>query len=648
MLGFKAPLAYTSSFYFICRKDGMERKYMMYEGEEVNTIDLISENTTDQRNGVKVIVPVKSYDRTSFKTKIPEQLAYFEDVYFNVEDMNNANVQIVRSQLYQFSSLCKDNLLHVCLDNVYYPLDFQKLGINRIDFPVGLRFGLSDGIFPTPNRESLRYTKETVDKILERIKQLADHMIEKYNTSIEETDDIQNIINYFSYSNRCVLINNRKLDVVQLQLFASISIKSPKLKGIQHLNLEKVFYHSKDYILNEYECKYGIAHGRFREYKRYWDTQIKIKDVDDKMFLFKEKLSGKKKEYLKHLYGSNSGYGNYKKFIKKTSSFRLGFDKRHLVDYHSYYSLLGLKHIPRENWRAAIIEFKGIIDGIISKLKCVDDIEIDKTWEDSRKSPKQISVEGDGVRKRKLQGEIVCKIGQSLERWVDGKNCKWVSTTLKLNELEKASHLTIYSDSSDKNVEMLDAIFKIVKGTRNKIKVATLSDRELKNIEKLDLHNWIKLDKFMEGNNKPFKRLVTAYKINQLRTENSETFRKIGFLVDVCTDLHDKISELNSYADEYYANSSKEIYDAMLAVADEHKLYDYKIYHTYENVKNLLEKLTFVQKLMVHVSSWRTDDQLKSVFIDLFKYNKHRINWSQYNIKLNEEQPILEPEEISA
>ncbi len=45
-LGFKAPLAYASSFYFTCRKDGMERKYMMYEGEGTNTIDLINETPT--------------------------------------------------------------------------------------------------------------------------------------------------------------------------------------------------------------------------------------------------------------------------------------------------------------------------------------------------------------------------------------------------------------------------------------------------------------------------------------------------------------------------------------------------------------------------------------------------------------------------
>ena len=55
-LGFKAPLAYCSSFYFVARKDGMERKYMMYEGEDVNTIDQIYSQETDERNGVKVII----------------------------------------------------------------------------------------------------------------------------------------------------------------------------------------------------------------------------------------------------------------------------------------------------------------------------------------------------------------------------------------------------------------------------------------------------------------------------------------------------------------------------------------------------------------------------------------------------------------
>jgi HSP90 family molecular chaperone len=47
-LGFKSPLAYCSTFYFVCRKDGVERKYMMYEGEDVNTIDLLYETPTEE------------------------------------------------------------------------------------------------------------------------------------------------------------------------------------------------------------------------------------------------------------------------------------------------------------------------------------------------------------------------------------------------------------------------------------------------------------------------------------------------------------------------------------------------------------------------------------------------------------------------
>ena len=73
-LGFKAPLAYSSSFYFVCRKDGMERKYMMYEGEDTNSIDLLYEASTTEENGVKIIIPVNYYDRQNFIKKIKEQL----------------------------------------------------------------------------------------------------------------------------------------------------------------------------------------------------------------------------------------------------------------------------------------------------------------------------------------------------------------------------------------------------------------------------------------------------------------------------------------------------------------------------------------------------------------------------------------------
>ena len=77
-LGFKAPLAYASSFYFTCRKDGVERKYMMYEGEDTNTIDLIYEKPTTEGNGVKVIIPIKWGDRYDFVNKQAALLSYLQ------------------------------------------------------------------------------------------------------------------------------------------------------------------------------------------------------------------------------------------------------------------------------------------------------------------------------------------------------------------------------------------------------------------------------------------------------------------------------------------------------------------------------------------------------------------------------------------
>lgn len=130
----------------------------MYESDdEENKIDLLYSKETTERNGVKVIVPVKYEDRRTFYEKIKEQLAYFQNVYFDVQYGSGISNEfsIFRSDDFQISELCSDGNVHICLEDVYYSIDYQKLGISRIDAPIGIRFSLSDGIIPTPNRESV-------------------------------------------------------------------------------------------------------------------------------------------------------------------------------------------------------------------------------------------------------------------------------------------------------------------------------------------------------------------------------------------------------------------------------------------------------------------------------------------------------------
>ena len=63
----------------------------MYEGEDVNTIDLLHEAPTSEGNGVKIIIPVKWTDVRDLERKIKEQLAYFQNVYFNVAGVLHYN-----------------------------------------------------------------------------------------------------------------------------------------------------------------------------------------------------------------------------------------------------------------------------------------------------------------------------------------------------------------------------------------------------------------------------------------------------------------------------------------------------------------------------------------------------------------------------
>lgn len=633
-LGFKAPLAYCSSFYFVCRKNGVERKYMMYEGEDVNTIDLLYETPTDKPNGVKVIVPVNRYDRSNFINKIREQLAYFENVYFDVEGIDN-NFTIHRGEHFQWSPLSGDHKLHICLDNVYYPIDFGKLDISTIGFPVGLRFSLTDGIFPTPNRESIRYTKEAKEIILDKIKHVADWFVSKYNDTIQDTDNIISIMNHYSDENRYIDMFSHKYDVNCLLQYATIPFKSPKLKGVNILDL-KALHRNKDYILNEYVVKFKIDRSKWRECKRYWDMDVRIKDMTtDRHFLFEEKISGKKKEYLKEIYGGDTGWQKNKLFLKKTKSFKLG-KLTGAPDYDTYMDILGLRKIQRHLWRAAIKEFQYIVGLYINPLKKVEDIDIPQNWIDSKKKLKiSISgVSGPKVRRVKLQGEIIGKQLSDLERSVDGKNSKLVSTTYRLENMHKMPSLYVYG--SQENAEKMDKLYSIFK--KQRVYFVVFSERELKNMAKLDFHNWITFDKFMKGDNKPFRRMMTAYLIDKLSDDYSAVFNRVEKMKDISEALHAKLEVLESYIAKHHTSSRDKLYEAVLPIAQENNLFDMEIYPIYLEIKALLDKLPFINSLFYHMSRWNgsseIDAKLIDVCIDMFKYHRTKVDWKHYKIKL--------------
>jgi len=596
----------------------------MYEGEEQNSIDSLSEEPTDQPDGVKVIVPVKFSSKDDFVKKIKEQLAYFEGVYFDGPNLRN-DFKIYREDHFQWSELSSDTSLHICLDNVYYPLDFVKLGISRINFPAALRFSLSDGIFPVPSRESLRYTPEAKEKILEKIKIVANFFVNRFNDSVSEVEDINVIFDYYANAHRNVRMENRIFDVVELKKHADGRISTPKLKGIKYLDL-KDLYETRESILGEYRKRYEVGRYKMSECKEV--SPLKLKDFSTHdYYVFDKKISGNMREYLKTLIKRDTFV------VKKILPFTLG-NQRSIKD-DNYYRILELDTYPKHLWRKIIKEFQLIQSQYTKTFKDLDTMVISQEWLDKRK---RLRVINTSPRRTKLTGEVTCKIGKNLEKSISGRSCKFVATTLKLEDLHKFKGLTVYAHHDD--FLKLDPIY----GTayfKQGMRVLTFSDRELKIIKQLDIHNLISYEKFMEGKNMPFKRIVTAHLIERLIAENAAVFEKRNVFESISKDLYNKFNLLHQYKNNYFGYGDAKLYLAMLEVARRYNLFDPSIYDTYVEIKLVLKKFTFLSSIMKVVNSSHsysksnTLDQSEAIKIlcDLFKHYKYKIDLANYKMQ---------------
>ena len=633
-LGFKAPLAYSSSFYFVCRKDGMERKYMMYEGEDTNTIDLLYETETTEVNGVKIIIPVKYGDKYNFQRKIKEQLCYFESVYFDVpEDYSITNDFVIsRHEHFQFSEMSTDTRLHICLDNVYYPLDFEKLGIDRLEFPIALRFSLTDGLFPTPNRESLRYTQEAKDIIKKKLAQVADYFIGKYNETVVSSDDVKSLINYLEQSGHFVEMQNKtKLSITPLIKHATIKPAVPELKGVTLLDFPAVYNRSKSNMLDtSYVLKFTLKNKKMKDSEKHYVWGYNIQNICDgkiNVYVYKDRISQLKKDYMKSICNENV----QQCFVKPNKPMQLGKPSRY--DSETYYHRLQLHQYKRSEWRQLIKEYQYVLSLIEASFNDLDAIVVPQSFIDSRKKPK-FSVAGVPTGKRlKIQGEIVCKKGVPLARYSNGKNCKFDSQLYKLEDLHKRKEVIVYAKHEDSL--KLDSLYGMMQ--KQTMEVVTFSDRELKIVDQLEIHNLISYDKFMEGKNAPFKRMITSVLIYELIEKNRYVFDKAKMIAYTSTDLSNKLEKLVQYKRLNHVVSDQVLVKSMLAVAEEHNLFDPLIYTEYLEMKALLERLYFLNPLCSRMGYYGSDDKMCQVLTDMFKYHKHRVNLEHYKIRINDE-----------
>ena len=206
-LGAKSPLAYVDTFYVKTIHNLTEYYYMIYIGnDDVPSMDLVKSNPTKNLalNCCEIIVPLKNTDdKSKFRDAIQDQIMFFDNVNLNgIEELGSieAPVRLEETDKYIITQSKDYDECKLLIGKVAYDINWDLLfpGQNRWDddyekIERGLILKFDIGVLDlVPSREDVRYTPNTIDIIVKRVRSLREKFkqeaVEYYE---QETDFIQ-------------------------------------------------------------------------------------------------------------------------------------------------------------------------------------------------------------------------------------------------------------------------------------------------------------------------------------------------------------------------------------------------------------------------------------------------------------------------
>ena len=191
-IGSKSPFCYTNSFQVFSYFDGYEYSYQCNKDQfGIPTIIRVGIRKTDRCNGLKVVVPTRTYDSSKFADIAKKLFKYFkvtpiitgQDI--TIEDVEYKLVHSNGRWAERVDKVWCTNQANVIMGNIAYPININNfsdldsklrtvLGSN-IDFFVPIGF-----LEIAASREELAHTKKNVN----RIEDIAGKVIEEYKKQV--------------------------------------------------------------------------------------------------------------------------------------------------------------------------------------------------------------------------------------------------------------------------------------------------------------------------------------------------------------------------------------------------------------------------------------------------------------------------------
>lgn len=557
-LGSKSPLSYTHTFFIDTIFDGILYHYMFFKGADGKPqLDPIFNEQTTECNGTTIRIPVKKEDVYKFHTGLKEQLIYFPNVYVETPYYFENKYTIYDFKDFVYRPDSGISTLHMCVGNVYYPIDYSELKIDPIKLPFALKFNIGE-LMPTPSRENIVYSRESIKTINDKIAKVFQFLTDKINEKSIEVESIADYAPFYGEKDNVIEISDGlKITIPKLLLNNKNhfpDVKFPQIKGAtKHMDSDMIYelrYFGWQYFHNEvresgYQGSHSIStlsryngvikHNSINQYELYSNYPLLYNSPSWVYSLDNDELPN---IFDKNQYLADTHYSKIR-FIKKI--------KLSLKDIRKVF----LDNIPKKEWRNTLETLSKLVDDYIDfKYPKYNEVEVCEQWLADRKEKARLAAEA--TRFIKDKGKVVFEY---LERDYS-YGYVWKKDERTIDVIRNRSKYIIHVPPTDKRMakdlhSLLNSV-KLDKSTGNIFSVIAISKVHVK---KFNDDKFISYDDFLTGKSNILKKIATANIVNDLTKSINSNYTSDVFM-NINSDYSKLASKLSENYEKYLANKS--------------------------------------------------------------------------------------------
>lgn len=558
-LGSKSALAYTHTFFIDTIWDNILYHYMF--SKQANGIpagELLYTEETTECNGTTIKIPIKYNDLHQFHTAIKNQLIYFPNVYVETPYYFDNNFKIYDFDDFIYRPDGNISTLHMCVGNVYYPIDYSELKIDPIKLPFAIKFNIGE-LMPTPSRENIVYSRESIKTINDKIAKVFKFISDKISEKAIEIESIADYAPFYGEKDNIIEIGDGLNITIPKVLLNNKShfpdVKFPQIKGATKWMDSDVIYELRyfgwQYFHNEiresgyqgaetignlnYYHNSNLEHKNINKNNIYDRYPLLMKDIDYVYSLYNDDLPNifDKNQYLADIHYSRI------RFIKKI--------KLSLKDYQKVF----LDSIPKKEWRNSIDTLTKLVDDYIDdKYDKYSDVVVDEQWLIDRKEKNRLANEQTKFIKDK--GKVVFEY---LER-DSSYGYVWKKDERTIDVIRNRSKYIIHVPPTEKRMAKdLHSLLNSVKFTSNlyrsdKSNIFSIIAISKVHVKKFTDDKFISYDDFLTGKSNILKKIATTQVIRESIGSIQSDFMKPTFK-SINSEYYDLANKLNSNYEKY-------------------------------------------------------------------------------------------------